>query len=79
MPIFGPPPPMDELENQPVQLQFRDGKKWVPAHLAAMMGAMETYKMTYAEAKREANNEATRNYTLDALDKVVQSHFRRGP
>ena len=76
MPIFGSPAP-EPLENAPVRMSFRDGEQWVPAHLAAMIGDMETYKFTYAEAKREANNKATRDFTNDAFDGVIESHFRR--
>jgi hypothetical protein len=61
----------------PVELQFRDGKRWVPAHLADMMGDLDTYKLTYAQAKDEANKKMTRDFVNDAFDGVITRHFRR--
>lgn len=63
--------------HAPVALQFRDGRRWVPAHLADMMADLETYKMTYDEARREANSKLTRDFVIDAMDGVIQRHFRR--
>lgn len=37
---------MDDL----VELEFRDGKRWVPGYLANMMADLETYRYTYDEA-----------------------------
>jgi hypothetical protein len=70
--------PRDTLDTvAPVELQFRDGKRWVPAHLADMMGDLETYKMTYAAAEAEANQKLTRDFINDRFDAIVQRHFRR--
>lgn len=63
--------------QEPVELQFRDGKRWVPAHLANLMADFETFKLTYDDALREANNKMTRDFTNDAIDGVIQRHFRR--
>jgi len=66
---------MTEL-NPPVKLPFRDGERFVPAHLADMMGELETYKMTYEEARRAANGKLTRDFVGDAFDGIIQDHFR---
>lgn len=66
---------MTEL-NSPVKLPFRDGERWVPAHLADMMGDLETYKLTYEQARKEANSKLTRDVVGGAFDDIITDHFR---
>ena len=62
--------------NPPVKLPFRDGERWVPAHLAELMTDIETYKLTYDEARRSADTKLTRDYVGNAFDEVIAGHFR---
>lgn len=58
------------------ELEFRDGKRLVPGHLARAMSGMETYRFTYDQAVREANEQMKRNVLNDALDNHIIGHFR---
>lgn len=64
---------MDEL----TELEFRDGKRWVPKHLALLMGDIETYRFTYADAIDQANAAAVRRHIDSKVDGIITSHFRR--
>lgn len=58
------------------ELQFRDGPRDVPPHLAELMESLDLHKFTYAEAVDEAN----KKLMADALNKiqarVVTQHFK---
>lgn len=64
---------MDDLE----ELEFRDGRRWVPKHLALMMSDLETYRYTYDEARLEANSSAVRRHVDGKLDDIITGHFKR--
>ena len=64
---------MDDL----VELEFRDGKRWVPGYLANMMGDLETYRYTYDEAVAAANEAAVSGHIGVKLDGVIDAHFKR--
>lgn len=59
------------------ELEFRDGLREVPDHLADMMRGLDTYKMTYEEAQTLANQSLVRDRLNRAGEKVVADHFRR--
>lgn len=63
-------------QMEPVKLPFRDGERWVPAHLADLMSDIETYKMTFDEARRSADTKLTRDFVGSAFDDIVMGHFR---
>ena len=63
---------MDELE----ELEFRDGKRWVPKYLALTMGDLETYRYTYAEACKAANTAAVQWHVDNKLDQIISNHFK---
>jgi hypothetical protein len=63
--------------NDLVELEFRDGKRWVPSYLAIQMADLDLFKLTYEEARQEANNAGVRRHVGDSLDKVIGAHFRR--
>ena len=58
-------------------LEFRDGLREVPDHLADMMRGLDTYKLTYEEAQIRANQSLVRDRLNRAGEKVVADHFRR--
>lgn len=64
--------------SQTLEVEFRDGVRLVPEYLAAIMGRLETHRMTYAEAVTAAN----RQMEADHLNKVeadfIAAHFK-GP
>lgn len=59
------------------ELEFRDGKRWVPKHLALMMADLETFRYTYDEARRLANGAAVQRHVDNKLDSVIADHFKR--
>lgn len=60
-----------------MQLEFRDGIREVPDHLADMMRGLDTYRMTYEEAQIAANQRLVRDRLNQAGEKVIADHFRR--
>jgi hypothetical protein len=60
------------------EVEFRDGKRWIPAYLADMMATFKTHTMTYEEAVEKANWKLAADYTNAAADRVIQGHFRGG-
>ena len=64
---------MDDL----VELEFRDGKRWVPFYLANEMADLETYRMTYDEAIKAANSGMVQRHVDNKLDSVIDAHFKR--
>lgn len=66
------------MDDQPIiEMEFRDGKRVVPAHLAAALDTIETYRLTYREAVRMANDEMVREVVTTKVNKVIEGHFRR--
>jgi hypothetical protein len=59
------------------QLEFRDGKREVPEHLALPMQRIETFRMTYEEALREVDRRRMADYINGYADRVVTSHMAR--
>lgn len=59
------------------EVQFRDGKRLVPAHLADMMVELPTRALTYDEAVEKANWKLASDYANRQMDEAIQSHFRR--
>ena len=60
------------------EVEFRDGKRLIPAHLADMMATFKTHTMTYDEAIEKANWKLASDYLGSAQDRIIQSHFRGG-
>jgi hypothetical protein len=61
-----------------VELEFRDGKRYVPQYLADMMGGIETYRYTYEEARSLANNRLSDDFLNRAQRQAIGDTFRRG-
>lgn len=59
------------------KIEFRDGPKEVPDHIAEMIAVFDTYKMTYDEAMRKANNRMAADYLNKAQQSVISAHFKR--
>lgn len=59
------------------QLEFRDGTREVPDHLADMMTGLQTFTLTFEEAQTEANKRLTRDRLNQIGDKVVSDHLKK--
>ena len=57
--------------NLVVPMQFRDGERAVPGHLARMFSGIETYRITYAQAIDEANRRQLSEYVGNAAASVL--------
>lgn len=58
-------------------LEFRDGLREVPDHLADMMRGLDTYQLTYEQAQTQANQSLVRDRLNRVGEKVVSDHLRR--
>jgi hypothetical protein len=58
------------------EVEFRDGTKEVPDHLADMMKGLPTHNMTEVEATIAANESLINNRFTDARQKMVVQHFK---
>ena len=59
-----------------IEVEFRDGKRQVPDHVAEMMESLPTHTMTYEQAMEKANWKLADDHVSRAFDGFVQSHFR---
>lgn len=57
-------------------VEFRDGYKNVPDHLADMMKGLPTQNMTLEEATIAANESLINNRFNEARQKMVTQHFK---
>lgn len=62
--------------NQYREVEFRDGKKFIPDYLVVLMSGLETHRMTYAEAVNTANKKAEADYLNAQRDNILAAHFR---
>ena len=60
------------------EVEFRDGKRLIPDHLADMMADLKTHTMTFEQARDKANWKLASDFANKAMDATIQSHFRRG-
>jgi hypothetical protein len=60
-----------------MQIEFRDGIREVPDHLALIMRGLPTYDMTYEEARQKANwkmvADIANKAQADAVRKTLRS------
>jgi len=59
-----------------VNVEFRDGEKLVPHHVAVLMKGLDTHTMTYDQAIRAANQALMKNRLDQAQRDLVNTHFR---
>lgn len=60
-----------------VEVEFRDGARLVPAHVADLLERYETITMTHKEAVHRANSEMAKRYANDAMQKAIDLHLDR--
>lgn len=65
------------LPEPPVVIEFRDGERAVPAHLAANMNltGVDPLTVTYEEMRDLANKAIMRNFLNGAVERMVNRHF----
>ena len=57
------------------EIEFRDGPREIPDHLAEMMYGIDTFTMTMDEAIQAANKLAERRVVDRAMDGLLKNHF----
>ena len=57
------------------ELEFRDGRRLVPEHLAVLMGMFNTVEYTYEEAIRIANDALVYRQLQRIERDVIRKHF----
>jgi|WetSurMetagenome_2_1015567.scaffolds.fasta_scaffold01762_11 hypothetical protein len=58
------------------EIEFRDGARSVPDHVADMMDQIQTYTLTYDQAVKAMNNKLLSDRLADVQDRIVKEHFR---
>lgn len=58
------------------QVEFRDGTREVPDHVADMMIGLDTYKMTYEQAKSESDKKFARDILTKAQQQIIDSALK---
>ena len=57
-------------------LEFRDGERDLPDHLAVLMKGMRTWEMTFSEAKDRMHNNQLRQALETAQRDLINQHFK---
>lgn len=60
-----------------MRIEFRDGFREIPDHLAELMKGLPTYDMTYEEARDKANWRMAADFANKAQRDVVREALRR--
>lgn len=64
------------IDDDRVELEFRDGTRYVAKYLALAMDHIETYRYSYRDAVDEANKRMSNDVVERAFDRVIDQHFR---
>ena len=67
---------MPIIDPLPV-IEFRDGDRPVPHHVASILSGVETWKYTYDDAIKIANGGMLRSALTGIQRKTVDGHFRK--
>ena len=57
-------------------VEFRDGEKDVPDHVAVLMKGMRTWEMTYEQARERMNYNLLRQRLDIAQRDMIRQHFK---
>ncbi len=58
-------------------IEFRDGERDVPDHVAMLLRGLETHTMTYEQAIRKSETKLVSDRLNAAQQSAVAQHFRR--
>ncbi len=58
-------------------LEFRDGERDIPDHLALLMKGIKTYQMTYEQAVKEMEQNQLHQKLIVAQRDLMRQHFRQ--
>ena len=75
MPLFWPDSEKTD-DKDPNTLKFRDGEQSVAPYLAALMGSLDTERLTYEEARQIVNRGLIDGVVAEHHDRLVAKHLR---
>ena len=58
-------------------IEFRDGEKDVPDHVATLMKGLRTWEMTFEQARDAAHQNQLRQALEVAQRDIIRQHFKR--
>ena len=58
-------------------LEFRDGERDVPDHVAVLMRGLRTWEMTYEDARTAAHTNQLRQALEVAQRDLIREHFKQ--
>lgn len=61
------------------EIEFRDGRRAVPDHVADFLMQYETYRYSYDDAMRLMNEDFLKRRLDKAQDDLIRQHFARYP
>jgi hypothetical protein len=65
------------MDEQVVNVEFRDGERMVPYYVSMLMKGLDTRTMLYGEAIRVANHKLMQDNLRRAQRDLVAEHFRK--
>lgn len=74
MPLVFPGSDNLDEDHDPNELTFRDGKRVVAPYLTALMGSLDTERLTYDEALAAMNRGLLNDHLNHAYDSVLETH-----
>lgn len=57
-------------------VEFRDGSREVPDHLADLMARIDTYKITFEQARKIADQQMVSDLLNKYQSDVISAHFK---
>lgn len=64
-----------ERERDPLELEFRDGWRFVPEHLVNELRLLETHTMTYEQAVAAADAARLNRWLGDQQHRIIAGHM----
>lgn len=58
------------------KVEFRDGERDVPDHVAVLMKGLETHTMTYEQAIRASERKMAADHANQAMADMLTAHFK---
>lgn len=62
--------------NDSKEIEFRDGKRFVPEYIANLLIGIETHRLSYEEAIEAGNKKVEADFLNAQQDAVLAAHFR---
>lgn len=58
------------------RIEFRDGEREVPDHIAVLMKGIETHTMTYEQAVHVSEHKLVKDHLNSTMQEMVTSHLK---